>query len=46
MYKAHPKVKSSLLTCLMHVILSKLDGNANPEKPTNILNFYTMGMAS
>ena len=39
-YKSNPKFQGSLLVALMHVFVSKINGEINPEFPVKAMNFF------
>ena len=39
-YKAQPTFRDSLLIALMHVFMSKMNGQTNPELPVKAMNFF------
>ena len=40
MYNKNPQFKDLLLVSLMHVFMSKINGQSNPTLPPKALNFY------
>ena len=40
MYNKNPQFKDLLLVALMHVFMSKINGQSNPTLPPKALNFY------
>ena len=39
-YKRNPLFKSSLMVALMHVFMSKINGQVNPVFPVKAMNFF------
>ena len=46
LYQSNPKIKDSLLVCLMKSIVCKMSGQINPKYHANVFNFYMAMYAS